>query len=81
VEAHRRRDRLEREEFMKKCREKEGSLLEIDEDSQSILGIIRDTTSHSMMNTPSTSASEDVPALSISTGSKVRSFNPSLFHS
>ena len=30
--------------------EKEGSLLEFDEDSQSILGIIRDTTSHSLLN-------------------------------
>ena len=30
--------------------EKEGSLLELDEDSQSILGIIRDTTSHSLLN-------------------------------
>ena len=30
--------------------EKESSLLEFDEDSQSILGIIRDTTSHSLLN-------------------------------
>lgn len=30
--------------------EKESSLLEIDEDSQSILGIIRDTTSHSQLS-------------------------------
>ena len=30
--------------------EKEGSLLEFDEDSQSILGIIRDTTSHSLLS-------------------------------
>ena len=30
--------------------EKESSLLEFDEDSQSILGIIRDTTSHSLLS-------------------------------
>ena len=30
--------------------EREGSLLEIDEDSQSILNIIRDTSSHSLLN-------------------------------
>ena len=32
------------------CLEKEASLLEFDENSQSILGIIRDTTSHSLLN-------------------------------
>ena len=30
--------------------EKEGSLLEMDEDSQSILSIIKDTTSHSLLS-------------------------------
>ena len=35
----------------------------------------------SLVSAPSTGTSEDVPALSITTGSKVRSFNPSLFHS
>ncbi len=42
-EAKRRRDRLEREEFIRKCKENE-DLLELDQDSQAILSSITDTT-------------------------------------
>eukprot|EP00731_Ephydatia_muelleri_P027359 Em0019g232a len=59
AEALRRKDKLEREEFVRKCRERESSRLEIDEDSQSILNIIRDTSSHSLLNTPTTSKTLD----------------------
>lgn len=69
AEALRRKDRLEREEFIKKCREREDSLMAFDEDSQSILDIIRDTTSHSLLNTPSVNKSDEPPR-PVSTGCK-----------
>jgi uncharacterized membrane protein len=73
AEALKRKERLEKEEFIRKCHERNESLLSFDEDSQSILELIKDqSSSSSLLRTPETTTTSTLELYNSNSNKRAR---------